>query len=87
MQLSWEKFEPHVGLWQARRMRAAPCVRTAIDHSHVETIVRSPATGRVFMPGPHISRVFAMAHAAAPGECMMTQAAMDTWREEILVCL
>lgn len=87
--LSWEQFETHVpiALWRAPKMPPAPCVRTAIDHSHVETVVRSPATGRVVVAGPHTARVIAMAHAAAPGECMLTQAAMDSWRAETLVCI
>lgn len=86
LEINWDDFEGRVtALWRAPRMPPAPCLRIAIDYSSVDSVMMSPASGRIFTPGPQLNRVIAMAHAAAPGECMITHAAVEAWQGELKV--
>jgi class 3 adenylate cyclase len=83
---NWDKFEGQVpGLWRAPRMSTTPCVRVAVHFSAVPAVIRSPASGRVFVPGPHVSTAVGVVHAAAPAEVLLTDAALRQWRNESMV--
>eukprot|EP00892_Ulva_mutabilis_P004658 jgi/Ulvmu1/2564/UM014_0015.1 len=86
-QLRWDNFEGDVqGLWRVPRVSFCPCIRTAVDVVRTDgPTLLSPASGRAVPAGPHIRRLLELVLTAAPAEVVLTQTAVNTWRDETLV--
>lgn len=81
--MQWNVAPDLPGMYACPGLLSGPGIRIVIDRWPLRKVVLNPALGRVFMPGPHQTRSHALFHVAAPGQTLLTEAALSELNTEL----